>query len=68
VTELLRRILRRARNEWEQDTRPVKWKKYLLKEPKERVKALKTHEEPALLESMRDDYLSAIGFALKSGS
>jgi integrase len=69
VTELLRRLFIRARKQWEQDLRGIEWKKYLLAEPNERVKSLKTHEEPALMASLaeRDDYLPAIRFALKSG-
>jgi integrase len=69
VTELLRAILNRARRNWEQDVREIEWKKYLLKEMKERVKSLKTHEEPLLMASLaeRDDYLPAISFKLKSG-
>jgi integrase len=66
VTELLRRVLIRARKNWEQDVREMEWKEYLLDEP-ERVKSLKTHEEPALMDAMRDDYIPAIRFMLKSG-
>jgi integrase len=67
VTELLRRLLKRAQDKWEQDVQKIEWKNYLLDEPKERVRALKTHEEAALMDSMRDDYLPAIRFKLKSG-
>ena len=47
----------------------IDWKKYLLKEPRERTKSLKSHEEAALMVALagRDDYLPAIRFALKSG-
>jgi integrase len=67
VTELLRRLLRRARDQWEQDTAKIDWGRYLLDEPKERVRSLKTHEEPKIMNAMREDYLPAIRFALKSG-
>lgn len=67
VTELLRRLFIRARDQWEQDVPRIEWKKLMLPEPKERIKSLKTHEEPKLMEMMRDDYLPAIQFALKSG-
>jgi integrase len=67
VTELLRRLLRRARDHWEQDSAKIEWGKYLLAEPKERVRSLKTHEEPKIMEAMREDYLPAIRFKLKSG-
>jgi integrase len=67
ITELLRRLLKRARDQWEQDTAKIDWGKYLLDEPKERVRSLKTHEEPALMDAMREDYLPAIRFKLKSG-
>jgi integrase len=69
VTELLRRLLKRARDKWQQDVQKIEWKSYLLDEPKERVRSLKTHEEAALVDSLseRDDYLPAIRFMLKSG-
>ena len=69
VTEILRRILIRARDHWEQQVQRIEWDKYLLDEPKERIKSLKSHEEPKLLASLaeRDDYLPAILFKMKSG-
>ena len=69
VTELVRCVLLRARKHWEQDVRDIDWKEYLLKEPRERTKSLKSHEEAALMVALagRDDYLPAIRFALKSG-
>jgi len=69
VTELLRRLLKRARDKWQQDVQKIEWKDYLLDEPKERVRALRTHEEVALIDSMteRDDHIPAIRFMLKSG-
>ncbi len=66
VVELLRRLLKRARDRWEQETQAIEWKRYLLDEPKERVRALASHEEAALTDAMRDDYLPAIRFMLKS--
>jgi integrase len=67
VTELLRLLLKRARDNWEQDVVRIDWKKHLLDEPRERIRSLATHEEPALMDTMRDDYLAPIRFALKSG-
>ena len=67
VTELLRRVLRRARTKWEQDVQPVEWTEFMLPEPKERVRELKDHEEATLFEDMRDDYRPALRFALVSG-
>lgn len=67
VTELLRRLFIRARDKWEQDVRRIEWKKFMMSEPKERVRSLGSHEEPALMETMRDDYLPAVRFKLKSG-
>jgi hypothetical protein len=67
VTELLRRLFKRARDKWQQEVQKIEWKEYLLDEPKERVRALKTHEETALIGVMRYDYLAAVRFKLKSG-
>ena len=68
VTELLRRILLRGRDNWEQEgLRSIEWDKFILPEPKERIRALKTTDEPKLLDAMRDDYLPAIQFMIKSG-
>jgi integrase len=67
VVELLRLLFIRARKHWEQDVAEIEWKKLMLAEPKERIKALKSHEEPLLMDAMREDYLPAIQFMLKSG-
>jgi integrase len=68
VTELLRRIFLRARDVWEEQVKRVEWDKLLLPEPQERVRELCSHEEEELLTTMRDDYLPAIRFLLKSGA
>lgn len=67
VTELMRRILRRARDQWEQEVKPVKWGDLLLSEPKERTRELRSHEEDKLWSNMRADYLPALAFAVASG-
>jgi integrase len=67
VTELLRLLLIRARDNWEQQVKAIEWKKYLLDEPNERIRSLGTEEEGNLIDTMRDDYLPAVRFALKSG-
>ena len=68
VTELLRRIWLRSRDVWEEQVKRIEWDKLLLPEPEERVRELRSHEEPELLTMMRDDYLPAIRFLLKSGA
>jgi len=67
VTELLRLLFIRARKHWQQEVREIEWKNFLLDEPRERIQSLKTHDEAKLMENMRDDYLPAIRFMLKSG-
>jgi integrase len=67
VTELLKQIWLRSRDLWGQQVKPLEWKKLKLKGTPERIKSLKAHEEPKLLEVMRPDYLPAIRFAIKSG-
>lgn len=67
VTELLRRILRRAGNKWEQTAQKIDWTEHLLPEPKERVRELRDQEEAQLVQSMRPDYWPAIAFKLESG-
>lgn len=67
VTELLRRIMIRAARQWEQDVKPIEWKKLLLPEPKERVRELRTEEESKVMAAMREDYRPALAFMLVSG-
>jgi integrase len=67
VTELVRRVLKRAEDLWEQKVKKIKWADLMLAEPKERVRELRDHEETKLVARMRDDYLPAIQFLMASG-
>lgn len=67
VTEPLRRIMRRARDVWQEPVGQVDWKRHLLKEPQERVRELRTDEEATLFESLREDYHPIIRFAIMTG-
>jgi integrase len=67
VTEMLRKVLNRARDVWEVDTPKIKWKAHLLKEPKERVRELSPDEEQRLFAALKADYHPIVLFALKSG-
>lgn len=68
VTELLRLLMIRARDQWEQEgLKAIAWGTFMLPETKERIRALKTQDEPTLLDTMRDDYVPAIQFMIKSG-
>lgn len=67
VTEPLRRIMNRARDAWDVPVGKVAWGMHLLPEPKERVRELREHEETALNQAIRDDYLPALGFFVVSG-
>lgn len=66
VTEVLRKVFRRAVDVWGQDIR-IDLKAHMLPEPKERTRELTDHEEAALEQSMRPDYLPIWRFALASG-
>jgi integrase len=67
VTEPLRAILLRARETWGQSVKRIQWKKYLLKEPQERVREASKDEEAKILSKIRGDYASALRFALLTG-
>jgi len=67
VTELLRRILRRAGKKWEQEVQTIEWAEHLLPEPKERIRELRDTEETALFDKMRQDYAPAILFLMITG-
>ncbi len=68
VTELLRRILRRAAKIWNQEVQELEWHKFMLPEPKERVRELRDHEEDTIALNMRNDYWPAINFLKLSGA
>ena len=67
LTEILRRVFRRARRVWGQEVPDHEWADLLLAEPKERVRELRDHEEAKLTASMRADYLPSIKFKIASG-
>lgn len=67
VPEILRMVLRRAKENWEQELPNIRWGEHTLPEPRERVRELRDHEEAKLVANMRPDYLPLISFALTSG-
>ncbi|HEV2630568.1 MAG TPA: site-specific integrase [Pseudolabrys sp.] len=69
VTELLRTVMRRAVRAWEQETQAhkIEWHRLMLREPQERVRELRDHEETKLVVDMRDDYLPVVRLAVLSG-
>lgn len=68
VTELLRRILKRAADKWEQPvSTKIEWADMMLPEPKERIRELRDGEEVDIRSTMRSDYMPAIAFVLASG-
>jgi integrase len=67
VTELLRRIWIRARDQWDVPVQRIEWKHFMRPEPKERIRSLATHEETELMASIPEDYRPVITFMLKSG-
>lgn len=66
-TEPLRRVLNRAREVWEEDVAPIRWRAHTLPEPKERVRELSPDEETELFKALRPDYHAIVRFALASG-
>ena len=67
VTEMLRRVLNRGTRRLGGRGRHHRWKKHLLKEPKERIRELSTEEEARLFAALKPDYHPVVRFALKSG-
>ncbi|MEW6256934.1 MAG: site-specific integrase [Pseudomonadota bacterium] len=67
VTELLRRVLHRAKRLWGQEVQEIDWRALLLPEPRERVRELRDSEEAALFAQMRTDYHPILRFALLTG-
>lgn len=68
VTELLRRVLRRAAKVWRQDLPDMPdWTEHLLPEPKERVRELSAAEETAIEVHLRADYRPLWRFSLATG-
>lgn len=67
VTEVLRKVLNRARDVWEEPVAKIPWKSHILDEPAERVRELSLDEEERLFESLRPDYKPIALFALASG-
>ncbi|WP_366654484.1 site-specific integrase [Fodinicurvata sp. EGI_FJ10296] len=66
-TELLRRVLRRARDIWEAQVSMPDWKSMLLQEPAPRDRTLSESEEFRLLNAIRQDFRPMILFALLAG-
>lgn len=67
VTEVLRKVLRRAAKVWKQDVSDIAWREHMLAEPQERVRELRAEEEAALFAAIRPDYHPIVRFALISG-
>lgn len=67
VTEPLRRVMNRAKRHWEQEIQDIPWRDFLLAEPKERVRELRSEEEARLFAALRPDYRPVVRFALMSG-
>lgn len=67
VTEVVRKVIYRARDVWEEPVSPIKWAALLLPEPVERVRELSEDEEARLFMALRPDYQPIALFALASG-
>lgn len=67
VTEPLRRVLRKARDAWDQAVNPIRWREHILEEPRERIRSITAGEEEALMAALPEDYRPLVAFALLSG-
>lgn len=67
VIELLRKIMNRARDVWEEPVPKIEWKRQMLPEPRERVRELSADEEARLFAALHSDLHHVVRFALRSG-
>lgn len=67
VTEILKRILRRASRQWGQTVQAIEWGELMLGEPRERVRELNPAEEETLFVGIPLDYVPIVLFLLVSG-
>jgi len=68
MTEPLRRVLNRARLWSELEHLPsIEWRKFMLAEPRERIRELRTDEEEKLFAVLRPDHWAIVRFALLTG-
>jgi integrase len=68
MTEPLRRVLNRARLWSEREHLPsIEWRKFMLAEPRERIRELRTDEEEKLFAVLRPDHWAIVRFALLTG-
>lgn len=67
VTEVIRKVMTRARKTWGVEVRQIDWRSHMLKEPEERVREMSDSEEAALFAALRPDYAPIVRFALLSG-
>lgn len=67
VTEMLRKILKRAERTWQASVQRISWGDHLLKEPQERVREASYAEETAAIAAMPEDYRAALRFAILTG-
>lgn len=67
VTEVIRKVMTRARRTWGVEVRQIDWRNHMLREPEERVREMSESEEVALFAALRPDYAPIVRFALLSG-
>jgi integrase len=68
MVQPLRGIIVRARDHWEVRVANIKWSKFLLREPRERVREATQAEEQAILDRLTDGYHDAVAFSFKTGA
>lgn len=67
MTEILRKVIRRAENIWKADVQKIQWKSHILKEPDERIRELRPEEEMALLDELGPIYRALVAFTIRAG-
>lgn len=67
LTQVLRKVLGRARRVWKVPVADIDWPAHMLAEPQERVRELTVAEQERLFAAMRPDYANAVLFALLTG-
>lgn len=67
VTEPLRKILNRAKRTWKETVADIAWRDHMLREPRERVREMRTEEEARIFAALRADYHPVVRFAILTG-
>lgn len=67
MTEVLRKVMNRARKVWKAPVADVDWSQHKLEEPKERIREATHDEEAGVMDQLERGYDDAVAFAFASG-